>query len=86
MDANNDVMELQSEVFAQLKPGLSSFALDPKAGAASLQPLMDIAMSTVPANKRKITPINLKATAGLRMLPGSQAQGLLDEVTGVPPY
>eukprot|EP00730_Choanoeca_flexa_P003148 TRINITY_DN11307_c0_g2_i1.p3 TRINITY_DN11307_c0_g2~~TRINITY_DN11307_c0_g2_i1.p3 ORF type:complete len:461 (+),score=108.85 TRINITY_DN11307_c0_g2_i1:3851-5233(+) len=80
MDASNDVMELQSEVFSQLKPGLSSYATDPKKGAASLQPLLDIAMSTVPANKRRITPINLKATAGLRMLPGDQAQALLDEV------
>ncbi|EDQ93156.1 uncharacterized protein MONBRDRAFT_2652, partial [Monosiga brevicollis MX1] len=80
LDAENDAMELQSEVFQSIKPGLSSYADDPRAGAESLMPLLDIAMSTVPENKRAITPINLKATAGLRLLPQEKAQALLTEV------
>lgn len=73
-------MDLRSEVFHALKPGLSSFADDPEAGAESLTPLMEIAMSTVPESKRSITPVNLKATAGLRMLRTDQQQALLSAV------
>ncbi|XP_024362930.1 probable apyrase 2 [Physcomitrium patens] len=68
------------EVFDQLKPGLSSYALNPKKGAASLQPLLDKALEVVPTEQRSTTPVLLGATAGLRLLPGDQSSNLLKEV------
>eukprot|EP00043_Microstomoeca_roanoka_P004404 m.49480 g.49480 ORF g.49480 m.49480 type:complete len:509 (-) comp12477_c1_seq2:373-1899(-) len=80
LDPNSGQMVLKSEVFHALKPGLSSFAEDPRAGAQSLLPLLDLAMSTVPEKSRRVTPINLKATAGLRLLRPEQSQSLLREI------
>ncbi|KAG0556087.1 hypothetical protein M758_12G141200 [Ceratodon purpureus] len=68
------------EVFVQKKPGLSSFALNPKAGAESLQSLLDVALKSVPADQHSTTPVLLGATAGLRLLPGDQSKNLLKEV------
>ena len=41
-------LALEEDVFRQLKPGLSSYADDPRAAAASLKPLLDAAVATVP--------------------------------------
>lgn len=73
-------MILKSEVFLAIKPGLSSYVDDPEAAAQSLVPLLELAMSTVPEKSRKITPLNLKATAGLRLLGEQRSQAILDEV------
>lgn len=43
---------LQSDGFHQLKPGLSSFADNPKGAADSLKPLMDEALKAVPAEQQ----------------------------------
>lgn len=43
-------LKLISDTFEQLKPGLSSFADSPEKAAASLQPLIDTALKTVPQN------------------------------------
>ncbi|KAF7319757.1 hypothetical protein MKEN_00758100 [Mycena kentingensis (nom. inval.)] len=71
------------EVFKMTEPGngLSSFAGRPSAAAASLDTLMDEAMRVVPASLRKCTPVAVRATAGLRLLPGSQATDILNAVT-----
>ena len=61
-----------------MTPGLSSYASDPGAAAASLDPLLDLAMSTVPAKQHKQTTLTVGATAGLRLLPGKQADDILD--------
>jgi ectonucleoside triphosphate diphosphohydrolase 5/6 len=50
-------------------------------GAESLRPLMDKACDYIPKKQWVSTPIALKATAGLRMLPNVTAQRLLDEVS-----
>ena len=68
------------DTFEQLKPGLSSFAKNPAKGAASLKPLLDVAMKTVPGAQRRETTVEVRATAGLRMLPGSEADSLLAAV------
>ncbi len=70
-------LELLGDTFEQLKPGLSSYAGDPSAGAASLRPLLDAALAAVPASHAARTPVEVRATAGLRMLPGDQAEELL---------
>ena len=71
---------LIDDTFEQLKPGLSSFAANPTEGAGSLKPLLATAMKTVPAAKRPDTTVEVRATAGLRMLPGGQADALLQAV------
>lgn len=71
---------LQSDGFHQLKPGLSSFADNPQAAADSLKPLMQEALKTVPKAQQASTSLSLKATAGLRLLPGSKADEILAAV------
>lgn len=43
-------LDLESDTFEQLKPGLSSYADDPPAAAQSLEPLLKVALDTVPAD------------------------------------
>lgn len=63
-----------------MKPGLSSYASDPAAAAASLQPLLDLALKTVPPAKHAATTLTVGATAGLRLLPDGQADAILEAV------
>lgn len=59
---------LVSEEFKMLEPGLSSYKDDPIAAARSLDPLLDLALATIPVDYRGCTPIAVKATAGLRLI------------------
>lgn len=49
---SDEQLSLISDGFHQLKPGLSSFASDPVAGADSLKPLLDQALQEVPAQQQ----------------------------------
>lgn len=71
---------LEYETFKAIQPGLSSFARDPTAAAASLDPLMKEALRVVPESLQKCTPVEVKATAGLRLLPGREGEAILEEV------
>lgn len=71
---------LLSEKFEMLKPGLSQFDTDTKGAAASLDPLLKIAMDTVPKAKQGCTPVAVKATAGLRLLGEEKSKNTLAEV------
>lgn len=73
-------MDLDEDTFEQLKPGLSAYADDPEKAAQSLQPLVKIALDTVPKHLQSKTRIKLGATAGLRLLPGDQADKILEAV------
>lgn len=64
-------------------PGLSSFAREPAGAVASLAPLLQFAASHVPPHLRSSTPVLLMATAGLRLLPDTEAQALLNACRGV---
>ena len=75
--ASRNGLELLSDTFEQLKPGLSSFAETPEEGAASLRPLLDKALAAIPAAAHASTPVEVRATAGLRLLPGDKAEQLL---------
>lgn len=68
------------EVFKQTQPGLSSYAGAPQDAAASLDTLLDVAVSTVPESLRKCTPVAVKATAGLRLLGPKQSGEILAAV------
>ena len=63
-----------------VQPGLSSFASDPTGAAQSLDVLLDEAMRIVPSGMRSCTPVAVKATAGLRFLPGDQSEHILKAV------
>ncbi|KAK8729326.1 hypothetical protein OTU49_008764 [Cherax quadricarinatus] len=73
-------LKLDDELWHEVKPGLSSFADDPIEGAKSLVPLLEIAKSRIPRQSWASTPLVLKATAGLRLLPVEKADALLMEV------
>ena len=61
---------LEVEYFEQLKPGLSSYGDKAEAAADSLVPLLDFAIAKIPKSMIHNTPLIVRATAGLRMLPG----------------
>ena len=73
-------LDLHFDEFDQLKPGLSSYAEDPKAAAKSLDPLLLKALDVVPKHLHASTPIMVGATAGLRLLPDGKADLILEEV------
>ncbi|CDK28592.1 unnamed protein product [Kuraishia capsulata CBS 1993] len=72
--------KLLNEAFDMLKPGLSSFDTDTVGAAQSLDPLLAIALKTVPKDKQSCTPVAVKATAGLRLLGEDKSDAILKEV------
>ncbi|XP_075185596.1 nucleoside diphosphate phosphatase ENTPD5 isoform X1 [Anomaloglossus baeobatrachus] len=76
-------LEIDGEIFESLKPGLSAFAQQPEQGAESVRSLLQLALDNIPSTHWKKTPLLLKATAGLRLLPALQAEALLQEVRKV---
>ncbi|XP_043460670.1 ectonucleoside triphosphate diphosphohydrolase 6 isoform X2 [Prionailurus bengalensis] len=74
---------LTHETFKALKPGLSAYADDVEKSTSGIQELLDVAKKDVPFDFWKATPLVLKATAGLRLLPGEKAQKLLQKVKEV---
>ncbi|KAI1286223.1 Ectonucleoside triphosphate diphosphohydrolase 5 [Halotydeus destructor] len=74
------VLVLANDHFGSIKPGLSSYADHPAEAANSLQPLMELVNAVVPENLRGKTPMLLRATAGLRLLPSASSEAILYEV------
>ncbi|CAG9762305.1 unnamed protein product [Ceutorhynchus assimilis] len=75
-----DSLVLDKELFEYNKPGLSSFAKEPEKGAAKIAALLELAKKEIPQGYWGKTPLILKATAGLRLLPAEQAENLLNSV------
>ncbi|CAE6446949.1 unnamed protein product [Rhizoctonia solani] len=71
---------LEYEVFKMNRPGLSSYKDDPSAAARSLDELLDVAVKAVPKEFQNCAPVEVKATAGLRLLGHDTAQAILDAV------
>uniref|UniRef100_A0A669F8Y7 nucleoside diphosphate phosphatase n=1 Tax=Oreochromis niloticus TaxID=8128 RepID=A0A669F8Y7_ORENI len=71
--------KLAQETFRAIKPGLSAYADDPQQVGRIVE-LLEVAKSSVPPSYWTSTPVVLKATAGLRLLPGEKADQLLDRV------
>ncbi|XP_043466194.1 ectonucleoside triphosphate diphosphohydrolase 5-like [Leptopilina heterotoma] len=69
---------LESELFHQEKPGLSSYADNPIEATKSLGILVEKAKSAIPSSEWGDTPLLLKATAGLRLLPADKANRILE--------
>lgn len=74
---------LRECLFKEVKPGLSSFAEDPNAGAETVASLVGLAKTRVPKSSWPETPVTLMATAGLRLLPSDQSDAIIDAVGGV---
>lgn len=77
--------ELENEVFEQTEKrqggsGLSSYKEDAEGAAKSLDPLMQVALKSVPEEYRSCSPIAVKATAGLRMLGNEMSMKILEAV------
>ncbi|XP_070772057.1 ectonucleoside triphosphate diphosphohydrolase 6 [Enoplosus armatus] len=77
---NKEATKLAHETFRAIKPGLSAYADDPEKCTAGILELLEVAKSSVPPSLWTISPVVLKATAGLRLLPGEKAKHLLDRV------
>jgi len=63
------------------KPGLSAYAGDTSMAAESLTSLLENIEDSVPLDKVHSTPCQLRATAGLRLLPGGQSAEILEAVS-----
>ncbi|XP_010730205.2 ectonucleoside triphosphate diphosphohydrolase 5 [Larimichthys crocea] len=74
---------LDNEMFHSIKPGLSAYADSPEMAGHTVRMLLKVAKKTVPRLEWKRTPVVLRATAGLRLLPAEKAQTLLDQVQDV---
>ncbi|XP_032056426.1 ectonucleoside triphosphate diphosphohydrolase 8-like [Aythya fuligula] len=64
--------------------GISSYADDPAGAGASLKPCLDKAMTIIPAEQQRDTPVYLGATAGMRLLReqnSTKAEQVFAEVT-----
>ena len=72
---------LKDEYFEEVKPGLSNFADKPRKAAVSISNLLEKAKSLVPSDNWDETPVALKATAGLRLLPEHTSNSILEEVS-----
>ncbi|MBE3049937.1 hypothetical protein IMZ48_47050 [Candidatus Bathyarchaeota archaeon] len=75
--------ELEHEEFKMTEKdigGLSKYKDDPEAAARTLDPLLEVAMQTVPEKLKGCTPVAVKATAGLRMVGAESADKVLDTV------
>lgn len=64
----------------KVKPGLSSFAETPDMAGPSLKGLVDFLKEKIDSKEWAQTPIWLKATAGLRMIPPAKSNAILESV------
>ncbi|XP_068607888.1 ectonucleoside triphosphate diphosphohydrolase 5-like [Brachionichthys hirsutus] len=74
---------LDNEMYHAVKPGLSAYKDNPEEGGNTIRQLLKIAKKIVPEEEWSRTPVVLKATAGLRLLPEDKANALLEQVREV---
>ncbi|GMM29823.1 guanosine diphosphatase [Martiniozyma asiatica (nom. inval.)] len=79
-DTTTSPPTLINEEFEMLKPGLSSFDVDSEGAALSLDPLLAVALKSIPKDKYSCSPVAVKATAGLRLLGDAKSAAILKEV------
>ena len=75
------VIETKKKWTEKTKPGISTFGAKPdRVGPDHLEALFEKARKIVPTHEAENTPLFLLATAGVRLLPEDQRNGLLNEV------
>nr|XP_006812996.1 PREDICTED: ectonucleoside triphosphate diphosphohydrolase 4-like [Saccoglossus kowalevskii] len=84
---SNELLQIQqmrdkdrSPVVKKIKPGLSTLAENPSEANVYLRPLLQYAADHIPRMKHQETPLYVLATAGMRMLPESQQNAILDDI------
>lgn len=75
--ADSERVNLDDELYASIKPGLSSYADNPKEGAKVVVDLIKEADVFIPKDKKAVTPLVIRATAGLRALPKDKSDDLI---------
>ncbi|EGG06438.1 uncharacterized protein MELLADRAFT_48465, partial [Melampsora larici-populina 98AG31] len=63
--------------YHKVEPGISSFGSHPHDVGDYLKPLLDHALTVIPASSVSTTPFYLLATAGMRLVPEVQRQAIL---------
>lgn len=80
VDPRSSYAQLQlPEPKLKVEPGLSSYAADAAGAGSSLQPLLEFAGQHVPVQQQAQTPVYLMATAGLRLLPSTAADPIIEQ-------
>ncbi|XP_056274040.1 ectonucleoside triphosphate diphosphohydrolase 4-like isoform X2 [Pseudoliparis swirei] len=69
----------------KIKPGISELAKTPEKASDYIYPLLSFASEHIPKNKHQETPLYILCTAGMRILPESQQEALLEDLrTDIP--
>ncbi|KAJ8285913.1 hypothetical protein GJAV_G00032410 [Gymnothorax javanicus] len=72
-------------VVMKIKPGISDLAKTPEKASDYIYPLLSFAAQHIPKSKHQETPLYILCTAGMRILPESQQQALLEDLrTDIP--
>uniref|UniRef100_G3P9F9 nucleoside-triphosphate phosphatase n=1 Tax=Gasterosteus aculeatus aculeatus TaxID=481459 RepID=G3P9F9_GASAC len=72
-------------VVMKIKPGISDLAKTPEKASDYIHPLLSFAAQHIPKNKHQETPLYILCTAGMRILPESQQEALLEDLrTDIP--
>ncbi|XP_026053472.1 ectonucleoside triphosphate diphosphohydrolase 4-like isoform X2 [Carassius auratus] len=72
-------------VVMKIKPGISEYASTPGKASDYISPLLSFAAQHIPKNKHQETPLYILCTAGMRVLPESQQEALLEDLrTDIP--
>ncbi len=72
---------LDDELWHEVKPGISAHVERPGDAKDSIKSLLSIAKGRIPEAAWSTTPVTLKATAGLRLLPPDRAKVILEAVS-----
>ncbi|KAL4623049.1 ectonucleoside triphosphate diphosphohydrolase 4 isoform X1 [Arapaima gigas] len=72
-------------VVMKIKPGISELAGTPEKASDYIYPLLSFAAQHIPKHKHQETPLYILCTAGMRVLPESQQEALLEDLrTDIP--
>ncbi|XP_059910836.1 ectonucleoside triphosphate diphosphohydrolase 4 isoform X3 [Gadus macrocephalus] len=72
-------------VVMKIKPGISELATSPEKSSDYIYPLLSFAAQHIPKNKHQETPLYILCTAGMRLLPESQQEAILEDLrTDIP--
>ncbi|TSO88111.1 Ectonucleoside triphosphate diphosphohydrolase 4 [Bagarius yarrelli] len=72
-------------VVMKIKPGISEYATTPGKASDYMYPLLSFAAEHIPRTKHQETPLYILCTAGMRVLPESQQEALLEDLrTDIP--